>query len=470
MWKQKKLRNPKSQRSLATLNSLRYEQLELRQLLTVITSYESVSDIPDIPEGDFNKADALFLDGSSSTVVRDENGITAEINTNSLTPGAYTVWIGVFNNPEHCWGACFGDDLANVATSPSIVWGGGSVVDENGVASYEMKLEEGDMTNVAINPMTGTTGPGLVDSYQAEVHLVMRYHGPADADQEIREAQLTTFRGGCDKYECANTQFSIHDPPLVDFTVEHISTLDGDEIDGAYTRLTRFDDRVVMSAVAKDLPYGAYSAWAAIHNDPTTCEDFCSLDQLDPQNRDETTSLFQVGEFHNEEDGANRHFDFAINENDTTQTEFGPGLQDVRTAEIQFFLRYHGQDYVNIDSYDAGCDEFDCVNAYISTHTPLVPGDSNHDLQFDSRDLVAVFNAGKYDSEEFATFEEGDWNRDGFFNSADLVYAMQAGDYLFTARPRVASSIDSVFEERGENRKKIPARVIDDFGQLEWLL
>jgi len=66
-------------------------------------------------------------------------------------------------------------------------------------------------------------------------------------------------------------------------------------------------------------------------------------------------------------------------------------------------------------------------------------GDANLDGEFDSGDLVAVFEAGKYEAELEATWGEGDWNADGLFDSADLVTAFQDGGYEQGPSPAVAA-------------------------------
>jgi hypothetical protein len=59
-------------------------------------------------------------------------------------------------------------------------------------------------------------------------------------------------------------------------------------------------------------------------------------------------------------------------------------------------------------------------------------GDVNDDGVFNSRDLVQVFQHGKYDDGICgnATFDEVDWNGDGDFDSKDLITAFEAGHYL----------------------------------------
>ncbi|MCA9218222.1 MAG: hypothetical protein KDB27_34375, partial [Planctomycetales bacterium] len=58
-----------------------------------------------------------------------------------------------------------------------------------------------------------------------------------------------------------------------------------------------------------------------------------------------------------------------------------------------------------------------------------VPGDANRNGVFDSGDLVSVFQTGKYETGEPASWEDGDWNGDGVFSSADFVSAFVAGAY-----------------------------------------
>ncbi len=96
-------------------------------------------------------------------------------------------------------------------------------------------------------------------------------------------------------------------------------------------------------------------------------------------------------------------------------------------------------------------------------HETRLAGDSNHDGVFDSRDLILVLQAGKYEDhiDENATFEEGDWNQDGDFDSSDLAFAFQAGQYEAAAKPlerRIAAAIDRLFTD-DDHAKKSPAFV-----------
>ena len=64
-------------------------------------------------------------------------------------------------------------------------------------------------------------------------------------------------------------------------------------------------------------------------------------------------------------------------------------------------------------------------------------GDANLDLEFNSTDLVIVFQIGKYETAQPAVWAEGDWTGDGAFTSSDFVAAFQNGGYDFGVRPSV---------------------------------
>jgi hypothetical protein len=46
----------------------------------------------------------------------------------------------------------------------------------------------------------------FVNARDAQIHLVIRTHGPASADPSILNQQLTSFGGGCMVNMCANIQ------------------------------------------------------------------------------------------------------------------------------------------------------------------------------------------------------------------------------------------------------------------------
>lgn len=56
-------------------------------------------------------------------------------------------------------------------------------------------------------------------------------------------------------------------------------------------------------------------------------------------------------------------------------------------------------------------------------------GDANLDGEFNTSDLIDVFQAGKFEASSTATWSEGDWNADGRFGTGDLIIAFQDGGF-----------------------------------------
>ena len=66
-------------------------------------------------------------------------------------------------------------------------------------------------------------------------------------------------------------------------------------------------------------------------------------------------------------------------------------------------------------------------------------GDANLDREFNSHDMVQVFQAGQYEDgvDLNSSWATGDWNGDREFDSGDLVLAFQSGGYEQGVRPAV---------------------------------
>ncbi len=152
------------------------------------------------------------IDGSgvygSATLHRNKNGITVNVKTSGLTPGyAYTLWIIPFNTPDICAriydpvtnpeSACIGDEL--FLADGDVIFGAGHVVGGSGKGNFSGHLNNGDI---------GRFGNGLMDAQGAEIHVVVRCHGPADPGR-ISE-QIHTFEEGCEV--CADVWFGIFLP------------------------------------------------------------------------------------------------------------------------------------------------------------------------------------------------------------------------------------------------------------------
>ncbi len=175
--------------------------------------------------------DGLSVKDAVSTLVRMKHGIYTTFETKELEPNdAYTIWWVIFNNPENCSGAeCGPDDIfladeegelikneagASVANQPgreatgaSVLRATGTVVDQDGRASFRAHLPVADTTEASF-------GPGLVEPMGAEIHLIARSHGQAIPGQ-LHE-QLNTSWGGCPdgwpKDPCGDNQVSVHQP------------------------------------------------------------------------------------------------------------------------------------------------------------------------------------------------------------------------------------------------------------------
>jgi len=150
----------------------------------------SVFENPNGPEGDL-----VEIMGTSSTIHRNENGITVNFKTENLIPNnVYTLWWVVFGNP----------------TGPPtlITYAAGHITGGNGKGNFSSHLNVGPDFN---NPLT------------AEVHLALRSHGPLQPD--MMPEQIQTINGGCTSgYEsgpalypdsdvvgyCANVQVAMH--------------------------------------------------------------------------------------------------------------------------------------------------------------------------------------------------------------------------------------------------------------------
>jgi probable HAF family extracellular repeat protein len=65
-------------------------------------------------------------------------------------------------------------------------------------------------------------------------------------------------------------------------------------------------------------------------------------------------------------------------------------------------------------------------------------GDANLDGEFNTGDLVQVFEAGRFELDLDASWAEGDWNGDGRFAKSDLVSVFQEGGY--EQGPRAAAA------------------------------
>ena len=115
-----------------------------------------------------------------SMLLRTQRGVLALLRTGDLVPGdAYTVWAVIFNNPGACDGPCDAADLANPDVDGYSTLGTGKVV-RQGRTMFPMMIR---------------AGGELADPMDAEIHFVVRTHGPAIPGSV--DEQISTLNGGC---------------------------------------------------------------------------------------------------------------------------------------------------------------------------------------------------------------------------------------------------------------------------------
>lgn len=173
----------------------------------------STSNVMKIPGG-------MVVEGASSKLVRTDSGISMNIRTSELDPGAvHTVWWVIFNNPENCVGGCGPDDATRPDVNASVFYAAGTITGKSGKAGFAAHVNQG----VYPGPVDGVSvidvdGPGLLYPRTAEVHLVIRTHG--EPIPGIVDGMLKSFNVGCPASPvdpgpntCMNVQVAIHSAP-----------------------------------------------------------------------------------------------------------------------------------------------------------------------------------------------------------------------------------------------------------------
>ncbi len=111
------------------------------------------------------------------------------------------------------------------------------------------------------------------------------------------------------------------------------------------------------------------------------------------------------------------------------------GLSDIET--LANALQANDND-LQLDLDDSGTVTFQDMRTLVESIKNTWFGDSNLDGEFNTTDLITVFQAAEYEDGILSnsTWSEGDWNADGDFDTGDLVLAFQSSG--FEAGPRFA--------------------------------
>lgn len=187
-------------------------------------------------------SDFVEIQDTWSTLSRYENGVMATLHTRELSPDdVVTMWWVIFNEPASCSEACDLDDiyifedgemvigesgpalnLAQIEAAQIAVLGAtGSVISNDGEGHFSAVLMTGDSPNIVFRPsderaaQAASSDAGVLqDPLKAEIHLVLRTHGPINPD--ALDEQILTFNGGCaaewPNEPCQDVQFAVHQP------------------------------------------------------------------------------------------------------------------------------------------------------------------------------------------------------------------------------------------------------------------
>ncbi len=154
------------------------------------------------------------IPAAGATLMRSNYSVFSTISTSGLTPGhVVTLWWAFFNNPRACtYSPCSPSDLNNPSVYGSLQYGGGYLVGANGRADFSGYLGLYDNTG-SYQLFPNQPNAGLLYPRSAEIHLIIRTHGPASTDPAILNQQLSTFGGGCSASNpCSNIQAVVFKP------------------------------------------------------------------------------------------------------------------------------------------------------------------------------------------------------------------------------------------------------------------
>ena len=137
-----------------------------------------------------------LVDVGDAALVRNDNGVTVQASVEGVAPGAYTLWWVVWNNPEACGAdGCTDADFGTLGLDVDIGYATGHVVGNGGQLTLVAHLAEGGSLSGFPTEFGVASGSGLLDALDAEIHIVIRYHGPKVPG--LVGEMTHTFAAGC---------------------------------------------------------------------------------------------------------------------------------------------------------------------------------------------------------------------------------------------------------------------------------
>jgi len=138
-----------------------------------------------------------LVDVGDAALVRNDNGVTVQASVEGVTPGAYTLWWVMWNNPEACGAdGCTDADFGTPGLDVDIGYATGHVVGNGGKLTLVAHVAEGGSLSGFPTEFGITSGSGLLDALNAEIHIVIRSHGPTIPG--VVGEMTHTFAAGCD--------------------------------------------------------------------------------------------------------------------------------------------------------------------------------------------------------------------------------------------------------------------------------
>jgi len=130
------------------------------------------------------------IPGTSSTLWRNNRGITASFHTKNLIPGnTYTLWWVIFNDPS------------TPGPPSAVLFAAGHIAGESGKSNFSARLN--------------ADFPEFDNPQGAEVHVALRGHGPAVPS--MLPDQIDSYEGGCTESMGVGGGVLLEDPTEVGY-------------------------------------------------------------------------------------------------------------------------------------------------------------------------------------------------------------------------------------------------------------